>query len=94
MARFIEGEDRCQRALHREYLDDYVSNENPVRVIERRREVLAGRSFTEAPGAGVSPWRFSSAPRAGPFPSDAWYELTDGIIHQEQIAGKNQTHRA
>jgi len=34
MARFIEGEDRCQRALLPEYLEDYVSEENPVRVID------------------------------------------------------------
>ena len=33
MARFIEGEDRRQRLLP-EYLDDYVSDENPVRVID------------------------------------------------------------
>ena len=34
MARFIEGEDRRQRALLPEYLDDYVSEENPVRVVD------------------------------------------------------------
>ena len=34
MARFIEGEDRRQRALLPEYLDDYVSDEHPVRVID------------------------------------------------------------
>lgn len=34
MARFIEGEDRRQGALLPEYLDDYVSEENPVRVID------------------------------------------------------------
>jgi len=34
MARFIEGEDRRQGVLLPEYLDDYVSEENPVRVID------------------------------------------------------------
>jgi transposase len=34
MARFIEGEDRRQGALLPEYLDDYVAEENPVRVID------------------------------------------------------------
>src|SRR5271156_1261934 len=34
MKRFIEGEDRRQGVLLPEYLDDYVSEENPVRVID------------------------------------------------------------
>ena len=34
MKRFIEGEDRHQAALLPECLEDYVSDENPVRVIE------------------------------------------------------------
>ena len=34
MGRFVEGEDRRQGVLLREYLDDYVSEENPVRVID------------------------------------------------------------
>jgi len=34
MKRFIEGEDRRQGTLLPEYLEDYVSEENPVRVIE------------------------------------------------------------
>jgi transposase len=34
MTRFIEGEDRRQGTLLPEYLDDYVSEENPVRVID------------------------------------------------------------
>jgi transposase len=34
MKRFVEGEDRRQGVLLPEYLDDYVSEENPVRVIE------------------------------------------------------------
>ena len=34
MTRFIEGEDRRQGALLPEYLDDYVGEENPVRVID------------------------------------------------------------
>ena len=34
MGRFVEGEDRRQGVLLPEYLDDYVSDENPVRVID------------------------------------------------------------
>src|SRR6202048_921701 len=34
MKRFVEGEDRRQGVLLPEYLDDYVSEENPVRVVE------------------------------------------------------------
>jgi len=34
MSRFVEGEDRRQGILLPEYLDDYVSEENPVRVID------------------------------------------------------------
>jgi transposase len=34
MGRFVEGEDRRQGFLLPEYLDDYVSEENPVRVID------------------------------------------------------------
>src|SRR5258707_15569060 len=34
MKRFIEGEDRSQSTLLPECLDDYVTDDNPVRVIE------------------------------------------------------------
>src|SRR5271169_6883621 len=34
MKRFVEGEDRRQGVLLPEYLDDYVSEENQVRVVE------------------------------------------------------------
>src|SRR5271154_4493297 len=34
MGRFVEGENRRQGILLPEYLDDYVSEENPVRVID------------------------------------------------------------
>ena len=34
MERFVEGEDRRQGVLLPEFLDDYVSEENPVRVID------------------------------------------------------------
>ena len=34
MHRFIDGEDRMQRTLLPNSLEDYVSEENPVRVIE------------------------------------------------------------
>src|SRR6201987_1394952 len=34
MKRFVEGEDRLQGTLLPHYLDDYVTENNPVRVIE------------------------------------------------------------
>src|ERR1700751_771911 len=34
MKRFVEGEDRRQGVLLPEYLDDWISEENPVRAIE------------------------------------------------------------
>jgi transposase len=34
MKRFVEGEDRRQTALLPPCIDDYVSEENPVRVID------------------------------------------------------------
>jgi transposase len=34
MGRFVEGEDRRQGVLLPEYLDDYVAEENPVRVVD------------------------------------------------------------
>ncbi len=34
MKRFVEGKDRRQGVLLPEYLDDWVSEENPVRAIE------------------------------------------------------------
>ena len=40
MKRFVEGEDRRQAVLLPEYLDDYVSEENPVRVIDAFADAL------------------------------------------------------
>ncbi len=40
MGGFVEGEDRRQGVLLPELLDDYVSEENPVRVIEAFVEAL------------------------------------------------------
>jgi transposase len=34
MTRFIEGEDRSQITLFTEHLDDYVGEDNPVRVVD------------------------------------------------------------
>ena len=40
MGRFVEGEDRSQSLLLPESLDDYVGEDNPVRVIEAFIEAL------------------------------------------------------
>ena len=34
MTRFVEGEDRTQSTLFPERLDDYITEDNPIRVIE------------------------------------------------------------
>src|SRR6478672_3836051 len=34
MKRFIEGQDRSQATLLPEYLDDYIAEDNPVRVVD------------------------------------------------------------
>src|SRR5438270_612636 len=34
MKRFIEGEDRTQATLLPKYLDDYIAEDNPVRVVD------------------------------------------------------------
>ena len=40
MGRFVEGEDRRQSLLLPESLDDYVTEDNPVRVVEAFIEEL------------------------------------------------------
>ena len=52
MGRFVEGEDRRQGVLLPEFLDDYVSEENPVRVIDVFVEEL---DLGELGFAGVVP---------------------------------------
>ncbi|TWI44564.1 hypothetical protein IQ22_04727 [Pseudomonas duriflava] len=42
MKRFIQGEQRGQSTLPLESLDDYVSNTNPVRVVDDRRQQIQG----------------------------------------------------
>jgi transposase len=34
MKRFIEGDDRSQSTLFPEHLDDYIAEDNPLRVID------------------------------------------------------------
>ena len=34
MKRYVEGEDRSQATLFPERLDDYITEDNPVRVID------------------------------------------------------------
>ena len=40
MKRFVEGEDRSQSTLFPERLDDYICEDNPVRVVEAFVEEL------------------------------------------------------
>ena len=61
MKRFVEGEDRRQSLLLPESLDDYVTEDNPVRVVEAFIDELdlAALGF-----AGVRPAFRSSSPDA------------------------------
>ena len=45
MKRFIEGEDRTQSTLFPERLDDYISEDNPVRAIEAFVDELTLRAL-------------------------------------------------
>jgi hypothetical protein len=58
MKRFVEGEDRARGVLLPEFLDDYVAEDNPVRMIDVFVDELdlQGLGFE-----GVAPKR-----RAGP----------------------------
>ena len=57
MKRFIEGTDRSQTILLPECLDDYVSDDNPVRAIDSFVEMLdlASLGFTVEPEATGRP---------------------------------------
>ena len=52
MPRFIEGEDRSQAALFPERLDDYVADDNPVRLVEA---FVDGRDLKKLGFEGVEP---------------------------------------
>lgn len=54
MERFVEGEDRRQATLLPEAVDDHVSEENPVRVIEG---FVAALDLAELGFEGVVPER-------------------------------------
>ena len=51
MKRFIEGEDRSQTTLFPEHLDDYIAEDNPVRVIDVFVDEL------DLNGVGLTVWR-------------------------------------
>ncbi len=57
MSRFVEGEDRRQPTLLPSCLDDYVSEDNPVRVIDVFVDELdlGGLGFAVAPAATGRP---------------------------------------
>jgi hypothetical protein len=64
MQRFVEGEDRTQGVLLDEFLDDYGTEDNPVRVIDAFLDELdlpgpgfegVGVKLTWSIGHGVEP---------------------------------------
>src|ERR1700741_1532313 len=78
MARFIEGEDRRQRALLPEYLEDYVSEENPVRVIDVFVDGL------DLAGSGFERVRAASTGRPGYHPGAMLRLYLYGYLNQVQ----------
>ena len=78
MARFIEGEDRRQGALLPEYLDDYVSEENPVRVIDVFVEEL------DLAGLGFERVRAAATGRPGYRPASMLKLYLYGYLNQVQ----------
>lgn len=90
MARFIEGEDRRQRALLPEYLEDYVSEENAVRVIDVFVDEL------DLTGLGFERVRAASTGRPGYHPGAMLKLYLYGYLNQvqssrrlEREAGRN-----
>lgn len=78
MARFIEGEDRRQGALLPEYLDDYVSEENPVRVIDVFVEEL------DLTGLGFERVQAAATGRPGYHPASMLKLYLYGYLNQVQ----------
>jgi hypothetical protein len=62
MKRFIEGADRTQVSLLPECIEDYVAEDNPVRVIEAFVEQLDLRQMGAARASGQ--WRGSGRSRS------------------------------
>src|SRR6266481_5444904 len=56
MSRFIEGEERSQSVLFPESLDEWITEDNPVRVVDAFVEELdlAGRQGKNAVGVGAT----------------------------------------
>jgi len=78
MARFVEGEDRRQRALLPEYLEDYVPEENPVRVIDVFVDEL------DLAGLGFERVRAASTGRPGYHPGAMLKLYLYGYLNQVQ----------
>jgi transposase len=85
MKRFVEGEDRRQGVLLPEYLDDFVSEENPVRVIDAFVEELDLRALGFA---GVVP---EATGRPGYHPAAQLKIYVYGYINQ--IASSRRLER-
>ena len=65
MKRFVEGEDRLQGALLPHCLDDYVTENNPVRVIEAFFNELDLATLRRSSTQGGHSLRPSRGPRLG-----------------------------
>ena len=78
MTRFIEGQDRRQGALLPEHLDDYISEENPVRVIDVFVDEL------DLAGLGFERVRAASTGRPGYHPGAMLKLYLYGYLNQVQ----------
>jgi hypothetical protein len=77
MGRFVEGEDRRQSLLLPDSLDDYVTEDNPVRVVEVFIDELSGRASLRRRAARCD----GSARLAGTHTSRALSCRSAGIPH-------------
>ena len=84
MHRFIDGEDRMQQTLLPHSLEDYVGEENPVRVIEVFIEELglAGLGFS-----GVTP---AATGRPGYHPSTLLKIYLYGYLNRIQSSRRDR----
>ena len=84
MKRFIEGQDRSQVTLLPECLDDYIGEDNPVRVVDAFVDELdlGALGFKGATAAATG--RPSENARSG-----SWHEEQDIELSRERRRSKN-----
>ena len=84
MKRFVEGMDRGQSTLLPECLDDWIAENNPVRVIDAFVEAL---NLSELEFAGVEP---ESTGRPSYHPSLLLKLYINGYLHRVQSSRRHE----